>query len=277
MLTRNLRPWLQTLAGLSLCLLTLHARAETATIAVAANFTEVAKQLRQAFEQQSTHTLKLSFGSTGKIYTQIMHGAPYDVFLSADQQRPQKLLQQDHAVADSQFTYAVGKLVLYSRDAKAQVKDGAILRNPTLKRLAMANPKTAPYGAAAQTVLNNLSLWPDLKSSIIQGDSIAQTYQFTFTGNVDAGFVALSQLAGQPNANYWLIPQDLYYPLNQDAVLLQNGEQNQAAIAFMAFLRSAQAQTLIGSFGYDTTPPPGTVSPITTAPSNSIKTGHQNR
>lgn len=227
------------------------ARAETANIAVAANFTAVAKQLRTEFSQQSDHNIKLSFGSTGKLYTQILHGAPFDAFLSADQQRPKRLLDQGAVAPGSRFTYAVGKLVLFSSHPTLDLATGKILSGPTkVQRLAIANPKTAPYGSAAREVLNAIKGTGFAK--LIQGDSVVQTFQFVTTGNVDAGFVALAQVLGVPQANYWLVPQSLYSPLKQDAVMLTRGQDNPAARAFLQFLQSETARQIIQESGYST-------------------------
>lgn len=224
---------------------------EQAAVAVAANFTEAAKQLRSAFEQSSPHTVKMSYGSTGKLFTQINHGAPFDVFLAADSVRPGWLLENQMAVAGTNYSYAQGKLVLYARDKNLALDESSVVNTQQIKRIAIANPKTAPYGAAAQSVLTKLGHTENKGAKIIQGDSIVQTFQFTFTGNVDAGFVALSQVAKDPKANYWLVPQALYPPLTQDAVLLKRGQSNEAAKAFMTFLKGPEARQIIQRLGYE--------------------------
>lgn len=227
-----------------------HSHAASARIAIAANFTAAAKHLGREFNQHSEHQVTLSFGSTGKLFTQIMHGAPFDAFLSADQQRPARLLAQNQAVIESNFTYAVGQLVLFSHDEQLPTQAGALLHSPNLQRLAIANPKTAPYGAAAREVLQALAPEFNLQGKIIQGDSIVQTYQFAFTGNADAGFVALAQIINHSDANFWPVPQSLYSPLKQDAVLLTRGENNPAARAFLAYLRTPRARQIILQHGY---------------------------
>ena len=232
------------------CTTSQSSQAAQATIAVAANFTQAAKQLQTAFENDSEHSLKMSYGSTGKLFTQISHGAPYDVFLAADTLRPTWLLDRKLAVAGSRTRYAQGKLVLYASDTTRQLNQDTLKPPTTVRRLAIANPKTAPYGAAAKSVLDKLGISTEGELKLIQGDSIAQTYQFSFTGNVDAGFIALAQVIQQPKANYWLVPQSLYPALTQDAVLLVRGEKNPAAVAFLTFLQSAQAHEIITQLGY---------------------------
>lgn len=224
--------------------------AATATIAVASNFSAAAKQLRTEFNKHSEHTIKLSFGSTGKLYAQIMHGAPFDALLSADQARPNNLLANGLAVTGSEFTYAVGQLILYSNNETYDLSNGTLLKSPKLKRIAIANPKTAPYGAAALETLQALGVKSVLESKLIQGNSIAQTFQFSFTGNADVGFIALSQVVDRPKANFWLVPQTLYSPLQQGAVLLTRGKNNKAAQEFLLFLNSTQAKEMIKNFGY---------------------------
>ncbi|WP_317930773.1 molybdate ABC transporter substrate-binding protein [Halioxenophilus sp. WMMB6] len=227
------------------------AAADTTNIAVAANFTAAAKALAEQFQQRSEHRVKFSFGSTGKLYTQIINGAPFDAFLSADELRTGQLTAQGQAVAASEFTYAVGQLALYSIDPNLNLQAGAILSTPDkMSRLAIANPKTAPYGAAAQAALEKLELWSALTSKLVQGDNIAQTYQFVSTGNATVGFVALAQIYKDANANYWPVPEMLHPPLRQNAVLLARGSSNPATLAFLEFLKSTPARELIASYGY---------------------------
>jgi len=230
----------------------LHVEAAQTTIAVAANFTVAARDLIRQFEQTSPHQVKASFASTGKLYAQIEHGAPFEIFLAADARRPMLTEESGTGIQGTRFTYARGKLVLWS-NGTATITDGkAYLSGLQYDRLAIANPKTAPYGLAAQQVLEHLQLWDQIQSRLIRGDSITQTYQFVASGNVQAGFIALSQLKGAtvPENDYWLVPDDLYEPIDQQAILLRNGEHNPAAIAFMAFLHSSTAKSIIAEFGY---------------------------
>lgn len=221
------------------------------TIAVAANFTATAKDIAKAFEMETGHKAILAFGSTGKLYAQIVHGAPFDAFLAADQARPAKAEAEGFALKGSRFTYATGKIVLYSADASLVDDGGAVLANPgAISRLAIANPKTAPYGAAAVQVLERLGLYDGLKPKIVQGDSIAQAYQFVVTGNATLGFVAAAQVATSKTGSKWVVPEDLYIPIRQDAQLLAKGAGSDAAKAFLAFLKTPQARSIIRAYGY---------------------------
>ncbi len=238
---------------LFLCVLlaTKSLQAETLRIAVAANFTEVSKELAARFTQLSGHQTRLSYGSSGKLYAQIVHGAPYDVFLAADEMRPLQLVKQGLALETSRFTYARGRLVLWSAQSNL-FKDGeTMLRGGNFQRLAIANPMTAPYGLAAQQVLQHLGLWQKLAARRVQGDSISQTFQFTATGNAELGLVALSQIRAWPKpGTLWLVPEQYYRPLSQQAVLLKRGENSVAARAFMQFLQSGAVKQLIRAHGY---------------------------
>ncbi|HEY5717319.1 MAG TPA: molybdate ABC transporter substrate-binding protein [Motiliproteus sp.] len=219
-------------------------------VAVAANFTAAAREIVSAFEQASGERVLLSFGSTGKLFTQIANGAPYDVFLAADQVHPTRLVAAGHAVAESQFSYAQGRIVLYSRDPQRVDGEGQVLRDSdSFRKLAIANPKTAPYGRAALETLQALQLDQLLAAQLVRGDNIVQTYQFVATGNAELGFVALAQVIGREEG-YWLVPPRLYTPLRQDAVLLQAGRRNPSAAAFLAFLRQPAAQAVIERYGY---------------------------
>lgn len=226
------------------------------TIAVAANFTQAARDLAARFEETSGNKVKLSFGSTGQLYAQIINGAPYDVFLAADTERPQKAENDRYAVRGSRFTYARGRLVLVSINSP-RVKDGpAFLKSGNFARLAIANPKTAPYGFASKQVLDKLNLWQGLQHKIVRGNSIAQTYQFMATGNTEAGFVARSQLLTgntsekQTIAGSWLVPESFHDPIEQQAVLLTRGAGNAAASAFLQFMQSDEAHAIINQYGY---------------------------
>lgn len=222
--------------------------AET-NVAVAANFTDAVKEIAAAFKQKTGHQAVLSFGSSGQLYTQITQDAPFQIMLSADDERPKKLVADGLAVADSRFTYAIGKLVLWSK-TRDYVKGEDTLKAGAFAKLALANPSAAPYGAAAVETLKALKLYETLQPKIVQGNNIAQTFQFIDTGNAELGFVALSQLAGEPAGSRWVVPQALYTPIRQDAVLLKKGEGNEAATAFLAFLKGPEARSIIEKFGY---------------------------
>lgn len=239
----------KTLLSISFALgLTQPLVAEEVHIAVAANFTAAMKEISLNFEQATGHKTLVSFGSTGKLYAQILHNAPFEIFLAADQERPQLLHEQDK-LGDKPFTYAVGKLVLWSRDAQREVSLDA-LKTGDFKRLALANPKTAPYGAAAVQVMEALQLVKPLQRKWIKGDSIAQTHQFVATGNAELGFIALAQIALDDSGARWDIPQTYYDPIRQDAMLLKRGMDNPAAQAFIIYLQSEAAKTVIQQFGY---------------------------
>lgn len=234
-----------------LLFLTVSVNADEINIAVAANFTGVMKQLEQQFEAETGHDLLVSYSSTGKLYSQIKHDAPYEIFLSADVKHAQRLIDEKEAVTDSLFVYAVGQLVLWSQQADFVDNEGKVLKNGQFTHLAIANPKTAPYGTAAQAVLEKLDLWTDLQDKLVQGDSITQTYQFVGTGNAELGFIAMSQYVdSEKTGSYWIVPQNLYSPIEQAAVLLKKGEQHAAAQAFIHFLHSEAAKVVIEKFGY---------------------------
>ncbi len=220
-------------------------------VAVAANFTAAAKDIAKAFEAKTGLKAVLAFGSTGKLYTQIANGAPFEAFLAADQKRPQKAEAEGLAVPGSRFTYAKGKIVLYSADAKLVDDAGKVLGKPdAFAKLAIANPKTAPYGAASIEAMEKLGFYAGLKAKIVQGDSIAQTYQFVLTKNAQLGFVAYSQVVKAKEGSKWVVPDNLYAPIRQDAVLLETGKKSEAAKAFLAFLKGDMARAIIESYGY---------------------------
>jgi molybdate transport system substrate-binding protein len=225
--------------------------AETANVAVAANFTTAAKALVQEFERNNNHKIKLSFGSTGKIYAQISHGAPFAVFLSADTERPAILVQRGLAVENSQFTYATGKLALYSRVLPIIDSDiKTLLSGDNIIKVAIANPKTAPYGAAAEEAMKSLKIEHTLRKKIIKGESISQTFQFAYSKNASVGFVAASQVIGRAKGQYQLIPESIYTPIRQDAVILKSGAKNTAATEFFEFLKSPKAKQMMTLYGY---------------------------
>ena len=236
--------------ALILMVLALPARAGAAHVAVAANFTQAATAIAAAFKAASGHEAVLSFGASGALYAQITQGAPFDILLSADQERPRQAEEAGLAVAGTRFTYAVGRLVLWSRDGRATLGEEA-LKASGFRNLAIANPAAAPYGEAAIETLMALKLYDGLKAKIVQGASIAQTFQFADTGNAEMAFVALSQVIQKPEGGRWLVPEALHKPILQDAVLLKQGEANDAAKAFQAFLKSDAARFIIERQGYD--------------------------
>jgi molybdate transport system substrate-binding protein len=227
------------------------AHAATTNAAVAANFTEPAKEIAQLFERKTGHKVMLSFGATGQFYAQIVQSAPFQVFLSADQSTPKKLVDDGFAVADSLFTYAVGKLVLFSANATL-VTGEQTLRDAKFNKIAIADPATAPYGTAAVETMKALGVYDTLVGKIVQGSNIAQTFQFVDTGNAELGFVALSQVVAARGGSKWIVPRNLYNPILQDAVLLRNGADNEAAKAFLAFMKGADAAAVMERFGYST-------------------------
>lgn len=217
--------------------------------AVAANFTEAAKQIGALFEAETGHDALLSFGATGQLYAQITQGAPFDVFLAADQARPKRAVDAGLAVPASRFTYVTGRIVLFSNDP-ALVTGEATLRDGAFTRLALANPVIAPYGAAAVEAITALGLYDRLRPKFVQGNNISQTYQFVATGNAELGFVARAQIAGHERGSRWPVPERLYTPIAQDAVLLTRGADNPAARAFLDFLQSPAAARVMEKYGY---------------------------
>lgn len=246
--------WLRSLAAAlaGLVLFTASpALAGTVSVAVAANFTEPAKQIAAAFKSRTGHEAVLSFGSSGQFYTQISQGAPYQVFLSADVERAAKAEHDGLGVKGSSFVYATGRLVLYSRTPGLVDARGAVLRQPgRFNKLAIADPALAPYGQAAVETMTRLGLYPSLKPRLVQGASITQAFQFAQTGSVDLGFVALSQVIAVPGGSRWVVPAKLHTPIDQGAVLLTTGKDDPAAKAFMAFLKGPQARAIIRRYGY---------------------------
>jgi len=218
-------------------------------VAVAANFTEPAKEIAALFKKATGDDAVLSFGASGPFYEQISQGAPFQVFLSADQTRPQQAEKAGLAVPGSDFTYAVGKLVLWSRSVDVTRGDEALKAN-AFEKLSIADPKGAPYGAAAIETLKALKIYDTLEPKIVQGASIAQAFQFVDTGNAQLGFVALSQLAKVTDGTRWLAPQALYTPIRQDAVLLKTGADDPTSKAFVAFLKGPGARAIIEKYGY---------------------------
>jgi len=240
---------------LALCLLSISSLvyADTTLVAVAANFTKPMNEIAAAFEKSTGHTAQLSFGASGKFVAQFENGAPFEVFLSADDKNPLKLEQSGLAVPGSRFTYAIGKLALWSSTANYVDDQGNILSSGGFKHLALADPKLAPYGAAALEVLKNKGLLEKLQPLFVQGENIAQTHEFISTGNAELGFVALSQIIDNgkiTKGSGWIVPETLHSPILQDAVLLKTGANNPAAKALLDFLKSAPALAIIQKYGY---------------------------
>ncbi len=223
--------------------------AAEANVAVAANFTDAAKEIAAAFKAKTGHDAVLSFGASGQFYTQITQSAPFQVFLSADAARPKKLVDDGLAVAESRFTYAIGKLVLWSKTPDF-VKGEDTLKAAAFAKLSICNPAAAPYGEAAVQAMKALNIYETLQPKLVEGATITQAYQFVQTGNAELGFVALSQLTGPATGSRWLVPQELYSPIRQDAVLLKSGASNEAATGFMTFLKGPEARAIIEKYGY---------------------------
>ena len=222
--------------------------------AVAANFTAPMQKIAAQFEQDTGHKAILSFGATGKFYAQIQNGAPFQVLLSADDTTPARLQKVGLGVDGSQFTYAIGKLVLWSKRANFVDDKGEVLKSGKFERLALADPKLAPYGAAAIETMGKMGVLSALTPKIVQGENISQAFQFIATENAQLGFVALSQVFADgriAEGSAWIVPANLYSPIRQDAILLSKGKDDAAALALLAYLKGDKAKAVIRSFGYD--------------------------
>ena len=229
------------------------ANADEVQVAVAANFTAPMQRIAADFEKDTGHKVQLAFGSTGKLYAQIRNGAPFEILLAADDTTPEKLEKEGAGVAGSRFTYAIGKLVLWSSQPGVVDDKGDVLKKGDFKHVAIANPKLAPYGAAAIETLAALKLLDAIQPRFVQGENIVQTHQFVATGNAELGFIALSQVMKDGKiaaGSAWIVPASLHQPIRQDAVLLDKGNGKAAAEALMKYLRSDQAAAVITSFGY---------------------------
>lgn len=237
------------LFGVTLAAAPSHA-AET-QVAVAANFTEPAKEIAAAFRKATGDTAVLSFGASGAFYTQISRGAPFEVFLSADADRPKLAEQSGLAVPGSRFSYAIGRLVLYSATPGLVDERGAVLTSGRFAKLSIADPSSAPYGVAAIQAMKTLGVYAALAPKIVKGASIAQAYQFVATGAAEVGFVALSQVIDDPGGSRWLVPTALHKPIDQQAALLWTGARNPVAGAFLTFLRGPEAVAIIKRYGYE--------------------------
>lgn len=247
-------PLRRLLSLLALLLSAAAARAGEVQVAVAANFAKPLAAIAPGFSAATGHTLKLSSGPTGKFFAQIVAGAPFEVLLAADAETPRKLVAAGRAVPGSAFTYAIGRLVLWSASPGLVDDQGMVLASDRFAHLAIANPKVAPYGAAAMQVLSARGLADTLAPKLVTGESIAQAHQFVATGNAELGFVAQSQVMGA-GGSLWRVPAALHDPIRQDAVLLAPGAANPAAAALLAHLKGEAARRVIESFGYATERP----------------------
>jgi molybdate transport system substrate-binding protein len=244
---------MKQLAGLLALVACGAAQANDVQVAVAANFTAPMQKIAAAFEHDTGHKAVLAFGATGKFYAQIVNGAPFEVLLAADDATPQKLEAEHRTVPGTRFTYATGKLVLWSARDGYVDGQGQVLKTGDFAHLAIANPKTAPYGAAAVETLHKLHVYERAQGRLVQGENIAQTYQFVGTGNAALGFVALSQVYRDgtlTSGSGWIVPENLHAPIRQDAVILARGSANPAAKALADYLKSAKAKDIIRSYGY---------------------------
>lgn len=234
-------------------LLASAAHAGTVSVAVATNFTAPMQKIAAEFAKDTGHKAELSFGATGKFYAQISNGAPFGILLAADDTTPAKIAREGKGVADSRFTYAVGKLVLWSKQDGYVDAQGAVLKTGKFQHVAIANPKLAPYGLAAEQTLTQLGLLEQIKPKFVQGENIGQTYQFAATGNAELGFVALSQVMEDgkiKSGSAWLVPSSMHEPIRQDAIVLNTAKDNAAAKALMDYLRGDKARAIITSYGY---------------------------
>ena len=227
--------------------------ADDVQVAVAANFTAPIQAIANDFEKDTGHKLIAAYGATGQFYTQIKNGAPFEVFLAADDSTPEKLEKEGETVPGSRFTYAVGTLALWSAKDGYVDPEGQVLKEGTYQHLAIANPKAAPYGLAATQVLEKMGLTEKVKDKLVEGQNITQAYQFVSTGNAQLGFVALSQIYKDgkvSSGSAWIIPEALHDPIKQDAVILKKGANNPAAKALTEYLKGPKAAAIIKSFGY---------------------------
>ncbi len=238
----------------ALLIVTFSAKAEQVTVAVAANFSAPMQKIAQAFEQDTGHKAVLAFGSTGNFYAQIRNGAPFQVFLSADDETPLRLEKEGLVIAGTRFSYAVGRVVLWSRQPGLVDDKGEVLRSGKFERIAITNPKLAPYGAAVIEALNKLGLLSEIQPKFVQGENLTQTYQFIATENAPLGFIALSQVFVDgkfTQGSAWVVPASLHTPIRQDAVLLSKGGSSSAATALMAYLKTDKAKSIIRAYGYE--------------------------
>ena len=239
---------------LALLLFTALARADRVQVAVAANFTAPARQIALDFERETGHKAQLAFGATGKFYAQIRNGAPFEVLLAADDDTPARLEREGAAVAGTRYTYAVGRLALWSAKAGYVDDKGEVLKRGEFRHLALANPRLAPYGAAAVEALTALKLLDAIQPKFVQAENIAQAHQFIASGNAELGFVALSQVMKDGklgDGSAWVVPASLHQPVRQDAIMLDKGRGKAAAEAWLKFLRGEKARAVIRGYGYE--------------------------
>lgn len=240
-------------AALIAVLAPLGAQADEVNVAVAANFTAPMQKIAQLFEQDTGHKAVLSFGATGKFYAQIANGAPFGILLAADDATPEKIGREGLGDAATRFTYAIGQLVLWSKQPGYVDAEGKVLEKSDWRHIAIANPKLAPYGLAAMETLDKLQLTDKLKGRVVQGENIGQTYQFAASGNAELGFVALSQVTQDGKlreGSAWVVPASMHAPIRQDAIVLKPAQGNPAASALMQYLRGDKARAVIQSYGY---------------------------
>jgi molybdate transport system substrate-binding protein len=242
------------LFALTLAALAFSARADEIQVAVAANFSAAAQKIAAQFEHDTGNTVKLSFGATGKFYAQITAGAPFDVLLAADQATPARLVAEGKAIPATLHTYAIGKLVLWSADPALVDAKGEILKSDKWKHLSVADAKLAPYGQAAKETLAQLKLTDAVQSRVVTAENIGQAWQFVQTGNAELGFVALGQVqppdGSRVPGSMWLVPDDLYTPIRQDAVVIAASKSGATATAFVDYLASDKARVVIKAYGY---------------------------
>jgi len=242
----------RVLHGLLGLLLAVNCQADAINIAVAANFSAPMEKIAALFAERTGHQVQIATGSSGLFYAQIVNGAPYAMFFSADEEKPAALVAAGFAVADSRFTYAAGRLALWSANPQLVDAQGQILSAAGFNKLAMANPKLAPYGKAALEVLTTLDLVEATKARWVQGENIAQAFQFVYTANADIGLVAMSQIVDKSLVgSHWLVPDNLHTPIKQDAVILQAAKNNAAAAAFRQFMVSDEVAEIIRTYGYE--------------------------
>lgn len=245
-----------TIAMVAVALTTPIAKAATVKLAVATNFTDAMKQIATAFEQDTGHQSKVSYASSGKLFAQIQHGAPYDVFLSADTDKPVQLAQKQLAIGSSRFTYAQGQLVLWAPGLSLVTSNiQSTLSEAKFAHFAIANAKLAPYGVAAMETLKTMGVYQTLKPKLVQGENIGQTYQYIHSRNAQMGFVAYAQLiktGHHKGDDYWIVDNQWHAPIEQTAILLTQAKNSDAAKAFMRYLQSPKAKAIIKAFGYNT-------------------------
>jgi len=233
--------------------ISFYANATEVKVAVAANFAQTLKEIATVFEKDTGHKLAITQGSTGKLYAQISQGAPFEVFLSADDETPEKLVTEGKAINGTRFTYAIGRLALWSPKPDLVDEGGQVLKTDKFRFLAIANARVAPYGRAAVQVMQKLGVLASIEPRVVQGESITQTFQFISTGNAQLGFVALSQINDNgkiKTGSAWIVPENMHEPLRQDAVLLNPGKDSAAATALLNFLKSEKAKKIIATYGY---------------------------